>query len=464
MSISTRIFIEKRQTKKDGTKTLKLRVTVNRRLIEISTGYSVPLKDWNEKTQTVRSSCKTVSNVTRLNVLLQKKKADTLSILHKLEELGELSQLSTKEIKKRIDGKNHDPKYVLAFFDVVITELEVAGKVGNARVYKNVQGSISNFLNGKDIPLTNITHSWLKKYDIWFMNKGNSTNGLSFNLRTLRALINKAIKRKIISKDVYPFDEYTIKKEKTRKRAIKDEEIKAIISYEPKSPKEQRAKDYFLISFYLMGISFVDLAYLTIENIKQGRINYRRRKTKQLHSIKIVAPLQSILDKYLTGKEGGDFILPIIKHTVDKKLYTNVHIKEGAIKYSIKDDERSHLIPISDELNEHIMEQPVGLKRSEFLLNLVVHERTKRQYMDIRNELRLFNNCMKVIGKSLGIDHKITSYVARHSFASIAKQKQIPIPVISALLGHENLQTTEIYLTGFDSDVMDKFNEQIVGA
>lgn len=158
------------------------------------------------------------------------------------------------------------------------------------------------------------------------------------------------------------------------------------------------------MSFYTMGTSFVDLAFLKVSDIRNGRIEYKRKKTGKLHSIKITAPLQAILDTYLHGKEADDFILNVIKS-----------------------------------------------------------EEVQQQYTNIRDESHRYNRSLKEIGELCGIEQPLTSYVARHSFATIAKYKDVPISIISQALGHSDLKTTEIYLAAFSDDVMDKYNEMVVG-
>ena len=228
-------------------------------------------------------------------------------------------------------------------------------------------------------------------------------NGLSVNLRTLRALFNRAIKQKLISKEHYPFADYSVMHESTRKRAITGADLDRLRQFEPKSEWQVRAKDFFFLSFYLMGASFVDLAFLKVKNITGGRIEYKRRKTGRLHSIPLSLPLQTLLDKYLPGKKKEDFILNVIK---------------------------------SDD--------------------------PKQQLVNVRDELRRFNRILKEIGEACGIEAALTSYVSRHSYATIAKYKGVPTAVISEALGHTSEEVTQVYLDSFDKEVMDKYHAMII--
>lgn len=403
MSITAKLFLDKRHTKKDGTQPIKLRLTIDRKSVEWSTGYAVTPKYWNDRNQSVKPSCPSIGNTVRFNNFIHKEKAKALETIISLNESGELKTLSLKDIKSRILNKRDD-SYLLDFCNEVMEEMVTAGKVGNARVYKTMRNSVQTFLKNKDIPLRQITYKWLKKYEAWYLGRGNSVNGLSVNLRTLRALYNRAIKQGLIGKDNYPFENYSIKHEKTKKRAITNENIVKLKAFEPTTSRHIRAKDYFFMSFYLMGASFIDLAFLKVSNIQDGRIEYRRRKTGQLHNIKITPPLQVILDKYLDGKKGDDFILDVIT---------------------------------TDDI--------------------------KKQYVQARDELRRYNRSLKEIAGLCGIESNLTSYVARHSFASIANNKNVPLTVISQALGHNNPKTTEIYLSAFNDDTMDRYNEMIIG-
>ncbi len=403
MALTSKVFLDKRRTKKDGTQPLKLRITLDRKTIEIPLGYTIPPDYWEEGKMEIKKNCPNIQNVTRLNNLVKKRHAEAVEKVIQLQDSGEIEALTLRDIKNRITGKR-DESFIIEFTNTIIEELGEGGKVGNARVHKTMRNSVQNFLRGKDIPIKQINFKWLKKYEAWYLGKGNSVNGLGVMMRTLRAVVNRAIKQKLLSRDAYPFEHYQVKKEKTRKRAVPAIDIEKIKAFVPQTKQQKRAKDYFLMSFYLMGASFIDLAFLKVDNIKAGRIEYKRRKTGKLHSIKITEPLQEILNKYLKGKKKGDFILNVIKS-----------------------------------------------------------DNTKQQYVNVRDELRRYNRRLKEIGDLCGIENTLTSYVARHSFATIAKFKDVPVSVISQALGHTNLETTETYLAEFDNEILDRYNEDIIG-
>lgn len=400
--VSANIILDTRYKKKGDVFPLKLRVVHNRKPFDLSLGHNLSLKDWDEKGQKVKVSCQTIDNVTRFNALLQREKQKVQDVIIRLQDEGKLDTLSLDELRNFVAQKSSEAM-TLAFGEAIILELQEAKKFGNARVYDTMLRSVRTFLKGKDIPLKQISFAWLKKYEAWYLSKGNSANGLSVSLRTLRALCNRAIKQKLLSKEYYPFTDFSIKGESTRKRAISWADLELIKQFEPKTLRQTRAKDYFFLSFYLMGASFVDLAFLKVKNISGLRIEYKRQKTGRLHSIPLSAPLQKILDKYLPSKKKDDFILNVIK---------------------------------SDD--------------------------PKKQMANVRDELRQFNRRLKEIGELCGIDAPLTSYVARHSYATIAKHKGVPTAIISEALGHTSEEVTQVYLDSFDKEVLDKYHTMII--
>jgi integrase len=400
--VSVKIILDKRSKKRNGTSPLKLRIVHNRQTYHIGLGYSVLPKDWDIEGQRVKSSCKTIGNTTRFNALINKEKQRALDTLTRLDVEGLLHRLSFKDIKQHIAQK-HAKFTVLTYGEEVITGLKKAHKHGNARVYDMMLRSVKSFVRDKDFPFEQLSYAWLKRYEGWFLAKGNSLNGLSMNLRTLRALFNRAIKEKRVSADYYPFNEYKIKKEATRKRAIAMKDIIKLKEFAPQTLRQTRAKHYFLISFYMMGASFVDIAYLKLKNIFQERVEYKRRKTGRLHSIALSEPLKELFKFYIERKEKDDYILNIIK---------------------------------SDD--------------------------PEQQLINIRNELRRYNRSLKEIGQLCEIEAPLTSYVARHSYATIAKYKGVPTAVISEALGHTSEEVTQIYLDSFDKEVMDKYHQMVI--
>ncbi len=351
----------------------------------------------------IRTSFKGFDNVSRINNILIRKRGEALDTVTKLEEKKELLSLSVTDVKEKILGRDSKVTFYL-YTQKLIEELVSKGKVGNARSYKNVLREVKNFTMSVDFGFEELTYDFLQKFDNYYLSKGCTENGLAVYMRTIRAIYNRAIKNNIIDSNSYPFNQYIIRTKPTKKRAINFESIRKIIQLELDAKDSLfDARNYFLVSFYLMGASFIDMANLKLENIVDGRIRYRRRKIGKHYDIKLSEQLKSILDYYLKGKEENDYILPVIK---------------------------------SDEPE---------------LQNKEAH------YALIR-----YNKLLKRLGERVGIKEKLTSYVSRHSFASMANDKAIPLTAISEMLGHQSVKTTQVYLASLGSKRIDEFNDQII--
>ena len=409
MSTSVPIVLDERREKKDGTCPLVLRIIHNRKSTAIPLGYSLPSKDWDEKKRMVKKSSTLVSSVTRLNNLLAKRQTDAMDMVTRLEDEGVLAHLDITKLKALILGKSAEDSLIDAkptFFIYtkrLIDDMKKAGQVGNARVYGGVLGALRVYLKDRDVTFEDITYSWLQRYETYYFAQGNSVNGLSLNMRTIRAIYNKAIREGLVERSCYPFHDYKIRNEVTEKRALdKSGLLKVVRTHLAEDHSLFHVRNYFLASYFMYGASFIDMAYLKVSNLKGGRVRYRRRKTHKLYDIKIEERLQSILDYYLPGKGEDDFLFPVVKRT------------------SIQD-----------------------------------------QYREIDQARKMYNRGLKELAQLCGIEQHLTSYVSRHSFATQAMLSDIPINAISEMLGHSSLSTTQIYLKSLPSSILDEYHSRI---
>lgn len=403
MATTLKLALDVRRTKMDGTSPIVLILIHNRHNVTIPTGYYISQADWDPVHGQIKPSCKLFTNVGRINNTLQKKKTEVFDIINKLDDNGELQYLTVAGLKDKITGKNSE----ILFGELtkrLIAEFKQTHRLGTASVYEQGLNMVMKFTNGRDVPLRYIDYQFIKTIETDFLGNGNSINGLSFYTRTIRAILNKAIKEGIGSPETYPFNKYTIRKEETRKRAISKIDIEKIesLKLEPYTFIWDYW-NYFLFSFYMRGLNFTDMAKLKMDNIVEGRILYRRSKTSGLFSIKITGKAQKILDIYTKGKAKEDYIFPVI-HRND----------------------------------------PEGIM------------------LDIENARRLYNRKLKIIGNMAGIPVPLSSYVARHTWASTAKRMGFSTEVISEALGHKDLKTTQIYLDSFENKVIDDANDAII--
>ena len=403
MNTNIVISLDTRRKKQDGSYPLVMRLGHQRTTIPIPLGISVKDKDWDEKNRVVKKSYTGVETVTRLNNLIQKKRSEAMDIILKLNETGQLDNLTVSELKDRI----YQPEANQSFFhftELQIEELKKANKFGTARSYKEMMNVVKEFNGGKDLAFSKITYQFLTKLETNHASKGNSLNGLSVYVRALRAIFNKAIKSGIVEKELYPFETYKIKSVPTEKRALEWEQLKSIIGCELEPDDALfNARNYFVASYMMYGMNFTDMAFLEKTDIKDGRIQYRRKKTSKIYDIKVTDALAKIFSYYAEQTADSPYIFPIIKR-----------------------------------------ESPAN------------------QYKDIMWARKRYNKKLKDLAIKVKIESNLTSYVSRHSFATQAMLQEVPLNAISTMLGHSDLKTTQIYLKSLPTKALDDYNSKIM--
>lgn len=282
----------------------------------------------------------------------------------------------------------------------LIDQLKQLGKVRTSETYTATLTSFMKFRNGHDILLCNIDGDMTMLYEAWLKANGNCPNTISFYMRILRAVYNRAVEKNL-TEQKYPFKHVYTGIDKTVKRAISMKDIRHIKELDMAlKPHLGYARDMFLFSFYTRGMSFVDMAYLKKSDLKNGILTYRRRKTGQQLAVKWEECMDEIIAKY--GNNPTSHLLPII---------TN---------------------PYADE---------------------------RTQY---RNAISRINMALKEVARMAGLCIPLTMHCARHCWASVAKSKNIPLSVISEGMGHDSEETTRIYLAALDTSVVDRANSLIL--
>lgn len=286
------------------------------------------------------------------------------------------------------------------YMEGVIGRLRKNGKVRTSETYRATLNSFKKYREGNDIMLDCLTSEVMEGYEAWQRGRGVAPNTVSFYTRILRAVYNRAVEEGIID-NRHPFRHVYTGVDKTVKRALPLQVIRKIKGLDLSfTPGLEFARDMFLMSFYLRGMSFIDMAYLRKTDLRNGYVVYRRRKTGQQLTIEWTKEMQIILDKYPENE--SCYLLPVIRKTVanERSTYRNVG-------YNI-------------------------------------------------------NRNLKKIAAMAGIAVPLTLYVARHSWASAAKAKGIPVSVISEGMGHDSEATTQIYLASLDTSVVDRANSIIL--
>ena len=290
---------------------------------------------------------------------------------------------------------------VLSFMDARIAELSAAGKQGTARNYTRAKDSLARYLGGDDIPFISLTADFVAGYGLYLEKRGVVRNSVSFYMRILRAVYNSAV-RHLLVEQAYPFSDVYTGVDRTRKRAVGETVVSRLFRLDlSRSASLTLARDMFLFSYCTRGMAFVDMAYLRKDDIRGGSIHYVRRKTGQPLCMRMEPCIRQIVDRYADRSEV--YVFPILKSEDPEKTYARYQV---ALNY--------------------------------------------------------YNRQLKQLGRMLHLDSGLTSYVARHSWATAARNHNIPVSVISAAMGHQSEKTTQIYLAMLEDSVIDSANQEII--
>jgi site-specific recombinase XerD len=360
---------------------------------QIGTDYHIPQSAWNEK-----SGCVIGTDNSLIRQHIRFDLARIRRIISRLED--EIGEYSADDIVERYHAELHE-NTLFNFMQQVIDRERQLGKERTAETYLAALNSFRKFREGKDVMLDEIDGEMMETYQAWMKSNGLAANTISFYMRRMRATINRAIRKNIIS-DKRLFQNVFTGNDKTVKRALPTTIIRQIREADLSAqPKLEIARDMFMLSFYLRGIAFVDMAYLRKTDLQNGVLTYHRRKTGQRITIKWTKKMQDIVDKYQDN--ATQYLLPIINSDAN----------------------------------------------------------TRKAYLNAAHRI---NTQLKKLGEVLNISTPLTFYRARHCWATVARNEGIALSVISEGLGHNNERTTEIYLASLDTAVLDAANDRIIDA
>lgn len=320
-------------------------------------------------------------------------------IIARLEEHSVIYDVD--DIAERLRHRPSRRGWLFVYMNEVIRGLRDAGQERTAEAYTSTRRSLQRFRDGADLRLSSIDARLVQEYERWLLSTGVVKNTVSFYMRIFRAVYVRAVDEELVEYK-RPFRHVYTGVDRTVKRAVTIDVIRSIKRLDLSTmPLHGFARDMFMFSFYTRGMSFVDMAFLKKADVVDGILGYRRRKTGQLLRLRWEKPMRSIAARYNLADSA--YMLPVIKPG----------------------------------------------QRSE-----------RRQY---KSALSLVNRKLKDIGRMLGLSIPLTMYVARHSWASIAKEYRVPLSVISEGMGHESEMTTRIYLASLDMSVVDNANAMILG-
>lgn len=398
MNASLSVVCYKSKRLSNGESPLMLQVSKGGKRQYQSLGVSVNPKFWDFSKNKPKSNCPNREYI--LKLILNKQ----AELQQRMLELNAEQKEYTTTTLLHDEHRKFELKTVKQFYQELIEQYKANEKCGNRLIYKSSYNSINVFTNGNlEIPFSAIDVAWLNKYEKWLRSKGNKETTMSLMFRTLRSAYNKAIESKCARKSDYPFNDYRISKfdVSTEKRAIAKADVLKFSTDVHSIGKQQYvqlSKDIFIFSYLCGGINFTDIANLTKDNIIEGKkLHYIRQKTGKLIKLGLSEEALKIIKRYAVESKG-------------------------------------YLFPI---------------------LNAQLHKTPLQKQNRIHKMLGKVNKNLKLLAAQLGVEANLTTYVARHSFASVLKKSGVNIALISEALGHSDLTTTQIYLDSFDNEQID---------
>lgn len=291
----------------------------------------------------------------------------------------------------------------LKYMEQQINQMRLSRKFGTARNYARAQNSLRAFLNGRDLPINCINENLIQEYSNWLERRGVVRNTVSFYMRILRAVYNKAVKDRM-ARQSYPFRNVYTGIDKTRKKALDEYSVRKLLELDLEHfPALQLSRDIFIFSYCMRGMSFVDIALLRKKDFDGKYISYRRQKTGQRLTIRLEPCAENIIRRYEEETQGSPYIFPIITSEAPGEIY--------------------------------------------------------RQY---QTALGYHNRKLKKLARMARMNIPLSSYCARHTWATVARNHNIPVSVIAAAMGHTSEKTTLIYLDSLDNSMIDKANRLVL--
>lgn len=382
--------------------TLYFQVTHRRSTRTVYTDYHITPEEWDGRTSFIRITG-TPERQAELRLITSKLRWDCKQITSLITEKEQaMVEYTADDIVSAFRLLPPCPTWFGFIHGMVAKKIRI-GRLGTAKTYRDALASFSRFRNGEDIAIDALDAELMNQYEAWLKAQGVKRNSSSCYLRTLRTLYRKAVEKGLATdKDIFRrvFTGFA----STVKRALPLDTIRTIRRLSlPDGSDLAFSRDMFMLCIYLQGISFVDMAYLKKNDIKNGLLQYCRKKTGQSVSIGWELVMQEIVDTYAHLTVGSPYLLPIIT----------------------KQD---------------------GTER--------------RQYERMEHKV---NRLLKKIGALVGLQIPLTTYVGRHCWASTMRDMGVSLSIVSKGLGHESLRTTQIYLSSIDTEGVVKANRQLIG-
>lgn len=414
MEIEVSLYLDKRSKRNNGEHPIKLRVYSS--LQQKAKLYGLKESATTHTFNDIFHSDKKVRGKKRN---LQIKLSEFESRAYKIA--SDIHPFTFERFEKKY-FRSHKAKNLVAYhYQEKIKQLESNGQISTASTYRLSLKSIQNYAlsmgkNPDELSFLDFTGAFLEGYEnymIEHLHRSRTTVGIY--MRSLRAVFNDAFSSGDIEKDIYPFgkgtNKYQIPSARGRKSALSNSQLTALFQAKPKTPEQQKAKDFWFLSYACNGMNIKDIALLKMKNLQGEEITYFRAKTlhtKKSDLVEIVVHLneysKSIIELYRTGIKGEDYLFPIVS-ALDSQ---------------------------------------------------------KQKHRRIKNFTRFINQHINLLAKEVGFDFRISTYWARHSFATTSIRKGASMEFVSEALNHRSLKTTLNYFAGFEDDKKKEFAESLM--
>ena len=401
MSTSISIYFRKEKINKHNESFICAKISHNNESKRISLGIKINANDWDFEYNKVKENAPNREYLQLLiDTEIQKINKKILNYQIQNQKFTLDNLLETPEKKQKIIT-------IETYIMQLVSQLKEIGKLSSASKYYFCLSSLSKF-KPMNIPFTGIDFQFLKDYEVYLRKKGLANNSIATQFSCFKSTYNKALEEGIFTNEDSPFKKFKVGRlwTQTRKRAIHKEDIQKLKEFDLSTlikyptPYLEFARDIFMFSYLTAGINFKDIATLRYCDLDNGRIYYSRHKTQKNMNTILLPDALAILNKYIKKDAGAeDYIFPVLDR--------NIHITE------------------------------------------------QQQADRIQKVLKQINRKLKMISKAVNLKINLTTYVARHTFATVLKRSGVDIGIISESLGHSDLKTTQIYLDSFENSQID---------
>lgn len=386
---------------KTGELPLKIRICKDRKTRYINLGVSTKAEYWDFEKNKPKSTCPDRELIEKL---ISNKISEVKSKIVELK--SEDKEFSATTLVENVSNPSKIITVTVGeLFRQHIHCLEEEKRTGYRLSIQQTYNSLLKFNKHLDIPFSDMDCNWLRRYETWLRKQGKSENTIGIRFRNIRVIFNLAMDTGLVKPENYPFKKFKVSKlhQETAKRALNKNDILAVINY-PVKEKDfytRLAVALFTFSYFMGGINFVDMAYLTEKNIAGGRLLYSRKKTSKLINLPMQQRAYMVLKEY---KSNDAYLFPILssRHKTEQQRLNRIH-----------------------------------------------------------KVITKVNKALKSIGEELHIPIRLTTYVARHSYATVLKRAGVSTSIISESLGHSSEKVTQIYLDSFENSQIDKAMENL---